>query len=180
MVKISNAKEIKKVEEIFFRIFKNKDPFGEMFQENIVKRMILCPIDGYYLNKNQYSAILEALKVNGERRFVISIIEGYNNESWLVETNTSYNEYLQLPVYLENAIFSTQGDWGLMISHEEYAVLGGDELFISDFLSTYSNPDEDIINFVEMWNYNKEKYKSDLNWLDVFFKHMHIENFYES
>ncbi len=175
MIKLVNREEIKKFDKIFKRVFQSKDAFGEMFQEDIKKRIILCPTDGYFLTNEQFFALLKTLKEIGEDKFLLSIIEGRNNDNWLIENNTSYDEYSQLPIYLENAIFSTQGEWGLLISHEEYAVFGGDEQLISNFLSIYLKSKEDITNFIDMWNYNKENYKTDLSWMKLFKKHMNIE-----
>ena len=54
--KIVEKNEIIKFEQMFDEVFQSKDPFGEMFQEKVQDRMLLCPTEGYYLTQKQFRA----------------------------------------------------------------------------------------------------------------------------
>ncbi|WP_427340833.1 hypothetical protein [Caloranaerobacter sp. DY30410] len=175
MKKIVKKSEIAKLEQVFNGIFQSKDPFGEMFQEKMENRMILCPTEGYYLTKKQFSALIDTLESMENQEIVITVTETEEKKFWVCNNRLNYSEYLQLPLYLENAIYSSKGEWGILVSHEEHAVVGGIIQFMSKFKNMYSEWEEDIKNFKEMWKYNHNKYKADLEWMNRFKKHMNID-----
>ncbi len=175
MKKIVEKNEIIKFEQMFDEVFQSKDPFGEMFQEKVQDRMLLCPTEGYYLTQKQFRALVETLESMENKEAVISVTETEEKEIWIFTDTLSYKEYLQLPLYLENAIYSSKGEWGILISHEEHAVVGGSMQFISKFKTRYLEWKAGINNFIEMWKYNQNEYKIGLEWMDKFKKHINIE-----
>lgn len=176
---IYEVEEIKQFEKPFEKIFKSKCAFGEIFSEQISEKLLLCPTDGYFLSEKQFDALLCTLKEICENEIIISITEyeemfSLNSQHWRFDTKTEYSQYIKQDIYLENAIYSNKGDWGLLISHEDYAVLGGDKCFVDTFKKYYNAWIDDIANFKMAWEHNKKEYGSDLSWVSTLEKHLNI------
>ena len=176
---VRNEEQIKKIENLFNSVFLSKDPFGEMFRTEMDERLVLCPTNGYYLSKNQFDALMKVVKFIGEKEMIVSIVENESNsfldaDHWVCKNSINYSQYIQLPLYLENSIYSQVGKWGILISHEEHAVIGGDKNFIIKFKEFYPQWNEGLKNFIDMWQYNKVNFNSDVEWLSKFLKHISL------
>lgn len=181
---INQQELVKKVKNSFNHIFKNADPFGRMFNNFINQKIVLCRTDGYYLSREQFDALMNAVKSLGESSFYLAITEDdfpstnfdhqndYKLGPWELSSKISYEEYINIPLVLENALFSTNGTWGVIISHEDHAVIGGLDNFIELFKTEYADWKQGLKNFVEMCEYNKKNYKSDLAWLPNFLNYI--------
>jgi hypothetical protein len=180
---INTQTELDKLREHFFRAFKDVDPFGEMFMDSIEERQIICPFDSYSLDKKQFNALILSIMAVEDKGFYITEIEPincftiveppyYQPRSWYFELPISYEEYEQIDFYLETAIYSPTGRWGLMISHEDHAVIGGSNQFINTFNENYPNSKEGCNNFLEMWRANTEQFNSDISWMRKFLEHI--------
>ena len=175
--------EMKRLKDLYKKIFSNNDPFNNVFNNYIEKKILIFPTKGYYLSKDQYDNLIKVLDFFLEKEIFISEIEN-GEESFentveycfnhnRIELKTSYEEYLKIPVFLENILYSTTAKWGMMISHENHALLGGSSKFIEKFLENYSYL-EDKEKFLRYWHYNKQNYNSDLNWQKEFFKYYDV------
>lgn len=125
---------VEKMRLTYRQLFKGNDPFMEVFTDKLPHRLFLCPTEGYFLTEEQYLALNKTVKAIGESTFFLSEIEGepdFSDKSchWRIHASTSYREYCQLPIYLENIIYSEAGNWGVIISHEEHALFGGGLLY---------------------------------------------------
>lgn len=177
MREISSQLELDNLRKAFYNIFKTNDPFGEMFCNSIKERIILCPLEGYHLQEDQFRALLDAAYVVGDEKVFISVVEGEPDFSshlghWKCLMPLNFNKYEQLPIYLENALYSPSGKWGILISHEEHAVIGGTELFINTFKKGFTEWEEGLDNFKELWEYNQKHYNSNIDWLPKFLSHI--------
>lgn len=167
-------KDLETIRQAFYSIFKDKDPFGEMFQQSVKERIILCPIEGYFLDNPQFNSLMEAVD---DEKIIISQIEG-EPDCFLQEGHRecflplTYEEYTKLPIYVENAIYSPHGAWGILISHEEHAVLGGTEEFLNRFKNLYPDWIHGLTHFNEKWEYNRTRYNSNTDWLPKFLAHI--------
>jgi hypothetical protein len=176
MKAIQNKKKLADFHTTFEKIFRDYDPFGEMFQDWVNKRLILCPIDGYYLKENQFRALLKSIQAVGENKIYISEIEMgresfipqngelYQCNHWEYDVSKIVENYLRLPIIVENAIYSSIGRWGIIVSHEEHAVIGGTESFIEQFKLFYPKWEEGLTNFCNKWADNLNKYHSNIGW----------------
>ncbi|MMZ54642.1 hypothetical protein D1872_164670 [compost metagenome] len=184
MVEVANQNDLDTMQNQFYKVFKNTDPFGELFHDSIEHRLILCPVKQYRLNKDQYHALLQATKAEGDTIFYIteteledcfSIAEPHfiQPRSWQCSLQLSFDDYDDNWFYLENTIYSPNGKWGLMISHEDHAVLGGSKLFIDTFTQYYAEWSEGYDNFIKMWDENKKLYNLKYDWIDGFLKHVY-------
>jgi hypothetical protein len=174
---------ISELKKVFYKIFKNTNPFGSMFNDVIKQKFILCPTDGYYLNENQFNALMKTSKASGETSFYLYEIENclldnpeekntYSFGYGELSNKISYEEYKNLKIVLENALYSTDGSWGVIISHEDHGVIGGNNDFIESFKEFYPSLNQDYKNFIKMWEENKTQYNSNLNWLPDFLKYI--------
>jgi hypothetical protein len=177
MREISNQLELDILRKTFYSIFKTNDPFSEMFCDSVKDRLLICPVQGYHLQENQLRAISHAAYAVGDEKLYISEVEGEpdcfsHSGHWECTFPLKLNEYEQLPVYLENALYSPNGKWGLLISHEEHAVIGGTELFINTFKKEFTDWEDGLDNFKELWEYNQKHYNSNIDWLPKFLSHI--------
>jgi hypothetical protein len=180
---VNENKNITILRAAFYSIFKNKDPFERMFNEHIGHKVLLCRTNGFYLTKKQFEALIKTVKKIGESSFFLSEIEGdcfleesnqqsFQLKHWNMNIETSYEDYKKNPLVLENAIYSSSGTWGVVVSHEDFAILGAKEDFISIFKKFYPEWSDGIQNFLKMCAYHKEVYKSDLSWVQEFLNHI--------
>ncbi|WDV44825.1 hypothetical protein PV797_15040 [Clostridiaceae bacterium M8S5] len=157
----------------FKKIFKNNNPFSNVYNPKVSSKLLLFRTDGYFLTESQFSALKEAIRTLEESEMYISITEhevgDFNNsDHWIVNTDVSYKEYIQMPIYLENAIYSKDGKWGVIISHEEHALIGGESRFIEKLKSIYFNYLKDIKEFKLYWENCAKEYSTDIGWFKSF------------
>lgn len=165
---LMSNKEISLLKSIFAKVFDDKDPFKDSFKPSIESKIIICPTDGYALTKNQFEAFCEVAKGLGHDNFYLSVIEIENfneSEHFILDTSLEYSEYLKLPIIMENAIYTPNGELGILISHELHGILGGNKEAVRRFKDSYNYSNADIDNFLDMWVYNKENYKSEISWV---------------
>lgn len=171
------------LKDVFFKIFSNNDPFGKMFVPSILHKIILYPTNGYYLSKKQFLALTYAVQISGETSYYLSEIEGqafikndthsiHPSEHLQLSISCSYDEYEKKTIIFENAFYSSSGNWGVIISHEGHAVLGGCEKFITTFKKLYPDWRDDQKKFLEAVEYWGKLAKTDLSWVPDFIKYI--------
>lgn len=187
LTKPQSREEMGIIKSYFCKIFKTNNPFGQMFQQDVTSRLLIYPTDGTYLDDLQFNALLETVKVIGESGFYISEVEAepdpfilkndneiYHPAHWICDFPTNFDEYRDLTIVLDNALFSREGKWGMLISNEGHAVLGGTVEFINQYKKLYPSWSNCFIEFEKMCNYNRNKYNTDLYWYDDLVKHLFI------
>ena len=148
-------------------VFCSNDPFTWPFRPQFASGRIFYPTDGYHLTEQQFLAIGEALRQTGETGFFISIVESeklsFLDRSWghWVCERLSYEEYCQLPLSLETAIYSRKGRWGVLISHEMHAMIAGSAEFMAAVSGEYQEWANDLRLLQEAWSGNP-----NANWLE--------------
>lgn len=137
-------------------IFISTDPFGWPFSKKIKSGRVLYPTDGCLLTEGQFAALSDACKKNNEDHFMVVVVEGVkidsigSNDMTLVRVG-DYKGYSSLNLTLENAIFSPVGEWGVLISHEMHAVLGGSNLFVENYNHIDRSADKQWNEFKSIW-----------------------------
>lgn len=66
----------------------------------------------------------------------------------------SYEDYSQLSLTLENAIYSRDGNWGVLISHEMHALIAGSREFMTALDEQYRGWSNDLRLLREAWSEN--------------------------
>ena len=122
--------------EAWGSIFCSSDPKGWPFTSRAERGLVLYPTDGYMLNEAQFSALSRAAIELGEPRAYLVVTEG--NKAFGGDRHTialdvaldNFHEYAELQSPLENAIYSQSGSWGVLISQQAFAVVGGSARFV--------------------------------------------------
>ena len=148
----------KKIESIF----RSTNPFRDSGRDKFPVKAVLYPENGYHLNERQFIALTETLDTLGEEGFFVSQVEAeIQNEmtrswNWFC-SSPSYDEYQEMPLVLENAHYSLNETWGILISHEMHGLLVAQKDFWDIFRSIYPIWDEDHARFKERWEEIEEK-----------------------
>ena len=138
-------------------VFSTNDPFTWPFRHEVEVCRIFYPTDGYHLTEEQYSAATSAVQGVGEVGFLISIVESkglaFLDRSWGHWSCDlpSYEEYCELPLTLENALYSRNGCWGILISHEMHALIGGSKAFMGVLGDRYQRWRKDLHLLRDAW-----------------------------
>ena len=142
------------------RVFRNMNPFGWPFSSSINSGRVIFPTDGYFLAQEQFDALAKSAQKINESSCYLVMTEGLDEmsvnmsqEIYLIDFN-DYLGYAGIDLPLENSLFSMTGAWGVMVSHEMHAVIGGDY----DFISHYNEVDR--LKY-EQWEEFKEQWKGE-------------------
>jgi hypothetical protein len=184
--KLSASDFEKEAKNSFFKIFNdiNPDPFREPFTNEIEEKRILF----YY----RYFASLELMEkiqtsvqmVYGEEGFYI-LIRGWHPDDrdiyrgihhhWYTSFD-AYKEYLDTgETYLESAFYSPKGNWGIVSSDEDHAVIGGSLEFIQDLRMRISDLDNQVYGFLDLWQIYREKLDLPMEWMPIVMNHIYGE-----
>jgi hypothetical protein len=177
---ISTAIDIARLREVFFRIFNSRNPFEPAGQEDFAVRAILFPTDVYYLDSSQFQALMGAMRDCGENFFFLSMVESEpDSRNWAVDESIhwlceepTYEEYRNVDIYIENALYSSDGKWGILISHEQHALLVCYPSFWDAFRSQYPSWENDKDKFIESWHLNEKETGCNIEWLNPFLAHL--------
>lgn len=155
----------------FDRIFTDTDPFKPAIRNDVAIRTILYPTVPYFLSAGQYQALTNALSSSRHAEFYVlqteidAMSSGSLVESgqWLVK-DLSYEEYLKLDLFVENALISADGEWGILLSHESHAVFASSKRFWDSFSARYDNSG-DKKAFIGLWENLSKTRGVDISWL---------------
>lgn len=129
-VRISRSEWERRAAPARDRIFASLDPYGEPFTAAAKERAVLFPIS-YELEAHQLAVLRRAARsVGDETFFVESLVAGDEGAHWEVPVRDK-RPYKRMDVVAETAIFSPSGRWGLLISDEDHAVIGGSHEFMA-------------------------------------------------
>jgi hypothetical protein len=139
-------------------IFASTDPFDVPFRSDVSACMIFYPTEGYHLTEAQYAAVTGAARQAGETRFVLSVVEYAGDflqkgDHWAC-AYPEYQAYASLPLGLENALYSERSRWGVLVSHEGHAMVGGSDDFIRRVRELYPDWQADVARLREDWREN--------------------------
>jgi hypothetical protein len=157
---ITEATDVPEIKSMWQRVFKTNNPFAWPFQREIAAGRLFYPTEGYHLQRKQYVAVMETLRELGEDSFRLSIVESEGTSflettmgHWLCKL-PPFEEYIELSLGLENALFSQCGEWGILISHEMHALIGGSKVFIDALTQRYPHWNVDLRLLREAWSGN--------------------------
>ncbi len=139
--------------EAYQRVFRLRDPFTPAGQPEMPVKVVLFPTDNYHLTAEQFRALTGALLDCGEREFFISEIEVEpdpfdTGDHWVCE-EPSFSEYTNLLIVIENALYSSSGSWGILLSHELHALLARHPSFQDAPKKRYQNWKKDQNELLE-------------------------------
>lgn len=180
---IKPATDIRQLREAFYKVFKSQSPFTPAGQEEFHVRMVLYPTNVYYLKVKQFQALMGAVYESGEREFFISLVETetdpFSSQSWNTEWYShwmceapTFEEYMNVDLPIENAIYSVNGSWGVLVSHECHALLVCKPSFWDAFQSQYPDWRQDKEQFIELWHFHEKERGVDISWLQPLLTHL--------
>lgn len=158
---------------LYANVFGSFDPFEPKPDPSLRIRVVLFPTDGYYLTEKQFGAIASSSSAaQANPLFYISEVEWEHNTFLRGKhyrcIQPSFAEYSNISVGVENAVYSSDGSWGVLISHELHGLMVCDESFWNSFKSYYPDWAEDEVAFTDYWSLQRESELADTEWLKGF------------
>jgi hypothetical protein len=182
-VMIEESDNFAELRQCFNRVFISRSPWEPAGVATLPCRAVLYPTDGYQLTKEQYHAVRSAMGIVNDRTFALSPVEAepearnwHAAEDFLrhyVGTDAPYGEYVRHSYPIENAIYSTTGTWGILLSHEYHGLLVCNRPFWNAFSATYPQYRADLREFLSKWSEHRCA-GIDTAWLDPFVQHLTV------
>lgn len=169
------------------RVFAREDPWHEPFADGVEVRRLLYPIYSGLrdLDYPLRDALVSVANGLGEDRFYLSIIERPPPESkwswrqdwhWYVPLS-EIADYASLnyAFAVDHVLYSPGGRWGLMKSHEDHALLGGEAVFFEAMREAIPGFDNigQVQHFLSDWRYYKTEYGADVSWIPDLLSHVY-------
>ncbi len=173
MTGVIETTDLPAIRSAWRRVFKTNDAFTWPFGQEFEVGRVFYPTDGCHLTIEQYSAVLGAIQRVGERTFFLSVVESeelaFLDREWGHWSCSipSYQEYCDRHLTLENALYSKDGRWGVLISHEMHAVIGGTKAFMTALDDHYQGWADDIRMLRDAWSDN-----ANATWLEPTLRRM--------
>jgi hypothetical protein len=176
---IEPVTDIAPLREAFYKVFSSRSPFDPAGRDEFSVKAVLYPTYGSHLEVKQFQALTRALADCGEHEFYISMVEWEpERRVWDVEENSHWlcwqstlEEYKGAEIYLENALYSTRGSWGVLLSHEDHALLVCHDELWESFENCYPDWRKDYAEFINYWK-EVESEGVNVDWLKSFLSHL--------
>ena len=169
------------------RVFAREDPWHRPFADSVEVRRLLYPVS-FTLTELDYPLVdaLESVAMEfGETGFYLSVVGRPAVESEH-SLQTDWHWYIPLvamgdraalgaALSLEHVMYSPSGRWGLMISHEDHALLGGEAVFFAAMREAMPGFDNigQVQRFLSDWRYYKTRYGADVSWVPDLLSHVY-------
>lgn len=160
------------LKQTYEKVFLNYDPYEPIVNTRLMTaRIVLFPTDSYHLTDSQFGALRASIESRKDQHFFISEI-GWGNLSFQKGFHyscfrPSFEDYIRLPIGVENAIYGADGTWGLLLSDELHAFLTCDEDFFEVFRRNYRQLENDKKEFYQYWK-NMAEDGATVDWFDTF------------
>lgn len=158
MQPLSTPDQLQQAEAAFRRVFANAN-YTEPFVPTIAARLLLYPIDYTVLDRAQFQAISEAVRETGASE---AYLAGFGGEEagWggtyghRLGFLNDYDDYRLVDgvVRLEHFMFGRDGEWGVVTSDGEYALIGGGPQFAATVRDRLGYDEDAVVrSFVAEW-----------------------------
>jgi hypothetical protein len=184
--------------EPFLRmVFTSDNPFAEPFNQKVEARRLIFDYH-YELESPLADAIIESAINLGEGECYMSDlwrgpgtnINGekiYSPEHWHMSLKEFEVIYLGKGGFAEfkdfdlgdvfsseHVIYSTKGEWGVMMSHERFGLLGGSSEFIAKIEELFPELNNQVYGFLDYFRYFKNNYaQATLEWIPPLMSHVY-------
>lgn len=157
--KVKSSQELHSARNAFVKVFKSSDTFSDPFQPEIEEKIILYH-ELYQLDEEHYYALSEITnELYDSNVAFISVTEGrqekgfHEDRSWIIDLRRyPYEDFSltekNLMALMETAIYSTQGQWGIVFSEYGHAIMGGSHLFMDSFKKKIPEMQNEIYDFL--------------------------------
>jgi len=164
------------------RVFISDNPFGPAFAPDVPVRRIAFGFEydlKYVVKPPLIDAVVTAASRIGDTGCYFTVLWRWSaNEEVTEEPNHWYIPFSEFSAYREgsdefgfaflreNVLYSPQGKWGIMTSHEYYGLLGGTQEFMEEVRQLIPDLDEQVDGFLENWQHHKAHSRSaKTDWL---------------
>lgn len=153
-------------ERFLRQVFSNDDPFDKPFTPNIPARKIIYEYF-YRIESPLIEAIVAAASSIGDTGFYFSALWRLDDEvteepyHWYIPLSeiSTYiagrDEVFGTALHVENVLYSPQGKWGVMMSHEHHGLLGGSPSFMAEVCRLVPDLEQQVFGFLKYWQYWK-------------------------
>lgn len=163
----------------FRAVFQATDPFDAPLTAEMTARGLLYPV-AYLLEPMQFAAVVTAARSVGDECLCLSVTEQFDGVSGTEAVHYIFDywegaEYQSLGEVgvLENALYSPSGQWGLLISHEQHAVVGGARMFWDTLVAEFPEIDSSLERFLQTWAGHARRRHVDTSWLSGLLTHVY-------
>ena len=147
----------------FEQVFADDNPYGEPFTPEIERRMVLFPINRE-LEEGQFDALARAASALADDLFyfftverpwsedqlesalqeqsTVEPMEGSGDQRWAIPFD--YGAYSDVGAIDVSALCSPSGRWGVLVSNDDHAVVGGSDTFIAHLLAQFPPTEEPV------------------------------------
>ena len=141
------------------KIFIGDDPFDKPIAPEVMGRMIIY-YHKYTIEDYLSAAILKVAESFKDKGFYFTglfcIMDDFFLPHWYfpMDELTSYceeEENVTLPAVLENVIYSSDANWGIMLSHEGHGVFAGEKYFLDAVCSILPELNNEVYSFLAFW-----------------------------
>lgn len=131
------------------------------FNSDIISKKIILSQSGedehsFTLTQKQYEALIKSMVKFKEDYCYRYICEGYKknefivndiNELLLIAKNMSFEGYQKNDTLLENIVYSSQENWAIILTMDNYGILAATEEFMNEYKKNYPDWKSDIDKF---------------------------------
>jgi hypothetical protein len=181
---VTNPDRQRRAGRQFDTLFRALDPYSEPFNVTASARLLLYPIEGFFLDEQQFRAIADASLENGDATgFLVPALswegqaEWDKRTMWELDLNNPTVSYYGGPendpfVWI-TAMFGSNGGWGVVTSDEEFALVGGDEQVVAKIVARLpEHPTEMIDQLIEDVDDLYERLGIKTEWLFKVLQHV--------
>ncbi len=170
---------------ILWKVFQSTQDWSKTFRPSVLGRLLLFPTDGFVLGKEQFASLAFAAKQShGETKAVAIDVEGRAESEITAELGTSvdltdfkayalrrdHGEFLT-----ECCLLSPSGMWGVWLTQESFALVGGTLQFVNHFKEAMPAVDEQSVLFAKAWLDASRRNGASTTWLRPLMQHIHGE-----
>ncbi len=164
------------------RVFASDTPFDQQpFASNVPVRRVVFGLEydlKYIVRSPLIDAVVSAASNIGDKGCYFTVLWRMNKEA-NGEFNHWYIPFSEISVYKrcdgkvfnfafnsENVLYSPQGKWGIMTSHEYHGLLGGSQDFMDEVRRQIPDIDEQVNDFLKLWQHYKiHSPGAETNWI---------------
>ncbi len=193
MQTLTEAEYLSEAEPKLRQVFADDNPFTTPFKPSVSERLIIAPYK-FIIEPPLTEAVITAASSIGDQGCYLSLLwrdeTGSEPAHWYIPLSEFHHAYIgdenhqaliayENPFFSlsENAIYSSQGEWGIIVTHEWFGLLGGTPEFISVIRSCVPDIGQQVLKFLEHIKDCKESNGSGttLEWVRPLLTHIYGE-----
>ena len=172
---------------LFDKVFVSNSAIDEPFSSHIIERLILYRYEPY-LDDLLINGLIHAASNLGDTGcYIVHFSQNEKTPNYfyiplpeLLEAyeGTVTNDLLNgaefdIDYWLDYALYSATGKWGLMISHEHHGLLGGSSNFIDEMRKYVPNLDRQVYDFINKYQQMKGLPNVTIEWIPKLLTHIY-------